>query len=471
MKSLPEFSGKRVTVIDDDRENLVSIGKALSSLGFEVDLFGSPGEFLSRLPESDADIIITDMKMPDISGMEVIKEVREHLPQVPVIVLTAFGTIGNAVLAIKEGATDYLQKPIDIEELKGVLIKTMRARGMMEELGTLRSLVRTEVGEILYRSPEMEAVLQMVRTVAPTKANVLILGESGTGKELIARAIHEYSPRNENLFMPINCAALTESILESELFGHERGAFTGAVSSTKGKFEIASGGSLFLDEVGDLPSSTQAKLLRAIEQKEILRVGGNKIINVDVRIIAATNTDLRGLVSAKQFREDLFFRLSVFTIKIPPLRERKDDIPVLAIHFTKSFCKENGIPEKRISGKVMQIFSDYSWPGNVRELKNIIESMVLLSAGDVINEEAIPQDLFRELDGREGMRVIPLRGTVTVHPGDEKRRDRVIPLNEIEKNAIIEALKITGNNKTKAAKLLGIGVRTLYRKIKEYEIR
>jgi two-component system NtrC family response regulator len=301
MKSLPEFSGKRVTVIDDDRENLVSIGKALSSLGFDVNLCGSPGEFLSRLHESDADIIITDMKMPDISGMEVIKEVQEHLPQVPVIVLTAFGTIGNAVLAIKEGATDYLQKPIDIEELKGVLIKTMRARGMMEELGTLRSLVRTEVGEILYRSPEMEGVLQMVRTVAPTKANVLILGESGTGKELIARAIHEYSPRNENLFMPINCAALTESILESELFGHERGAFTGAVSSTKGKFEIASGGSLFLDEVGDLPPSTQAKLLRAIEQKEILRVGGNKIINVDVRIIAATNTDLKGLVSSRRF--------------------------------------------------------------------------------------------------------------------------------------------------------------------------
>ncbi|NIO16765.1 MAG: response regulator [Deltaproteobacteria bacterium] len=466
MKSLPEFSGKSVTVIDDDKENLTSIGRALTNLGFEVRLFNSPLEFISRIDDSGGDIIITDMKMPGLDGMEVIRKVKEAHPHAPVIVLTAFGTIGNAVHAIKEGATDYLQKPIDMEELKGVLIKTIRARGMMEELGTLRRLVKTEVGEILYRSREMEKVMQMVRMVAPTKANVLILGESGTGKELVARAIHEMSPRKDKLFMPINCAALTESILESELFGHEKGAFTGAVGAVKGKFEIASDGTLFLDEIGDLTLSTQAKLLRAIEQKEILRVGGGKVINVDVRIVAATNSDLRGLVSSKKFREDLFFRLSVFTIHIPPLRERTEDIPTLAIHFTKNLCRENGLEEKRISADAMRVFQQYPWPGNVRELRNVIESMVLLTEGEVISKEVLPTELKRKRY-REGRDPIPVAGRVE-SPAEDDGGAVVIPLDEVEKNAIIEALKATGNNKTKAAKMLGIGVRTLYRKIKEY---
>lgn len=468
MKSLPEFSGIRVTVIDDDKENLTSIGRALTNLGFEVRLFNSPQEFISRIDDSGGDIIITDMKMPGFDGMEVIRKVKEVHPHAPIIVLTAFGTIGNAVRAIKEGATDYLQKPIDMEELKGVLIKTMRARGMMEELGTLRRLVKTEVGEILYRSRKMEKVMQMVRMVAPTKANVLVLGESGTGKELVARAIHEMSPRKEKLFMPINCAALTESILESELFGHEKGAFTGAVGSVKGKFEIAADGTLFLDEIGDLTLSTQAKLLRAIEQKEVLRVGGNKVINVDVRIVAATNSDLRGMVSEKKFREDLFFRLSVFTIHIPPLRERTEDIPTLAIHFTKSLCRENDLEEKRISAEAMRVFQEYPWPGNVRELRNVIESMVLLTEGEVISEEVLPSELRRERY-REEKAPIPVAGRVK-SPAEDEGGAVVVRLDEIEKNAIIEALKATGNNRTKAAKMLGIGVRTLYRKIKEYGI-
>lgn len=470
MKSLPEFSGKKVTVIDDDRENLSSIGRALRNLGFEVELYSSSAEFLSRLHELSTDVVITDMKMPEASGMEVIKDVTEKIPRVPVIVLTAFGTIGNAVLAVKQGAMDYLQKPIDVEELKGVLIKALRARGMMEELGTLRSLVRTEVGEILFRSHEMERVMQMVRTVAPTRANVLITGESGTGKELVARAIHEMSPRKDNLFMPINCAAITESILESELFGHEKGAFTGAISAVKGKFEIADGGTLFLDEVGDLPPSTQAKMLRAIEQKEILRVGGNKVLHVDVRIVAATNSDLKDLVSSKKFREDLYFRLSVFSIRIPPLRERNDDIPPLALHFVKSVCEENNLGEKNISREVMHYLTHYPWPGNVRELRNTVESMVLLTSGDVLTRDVVSPDIIEAVE-RAGKTPIPVKGAVAPQSEEEVGSGEIVPLDEVEKNAIIDALRVTKNNKTRAAKLLGIGVRTLYRKIKEYDMQ
>ncbi len=464
MKSVPELAGRKVFVVDDDLDNLKSMERVLSALGLVPRAFSSPSEALAALAEDLPDLVITDMKMPEMDGMEVIRRVREIDSSIPVIVLTAFGSIGGAVEAVKEGAADYIQKPVDIEGLKGVLIKAVRTRGMMEELERLKGMVSTAGGEMIYRSRAMERVMGLVRTVAPTKANVLILGESGTGKELVARAIHEVSPRRDKPFIPINCAALTESILESELFGHEKGAFTGAVSTVKGKFELAHGGTLFLDEIGDMPLSIQAKILRAIEQKEIIRVGGERIIKIDVRIIAATNADLKKKVDEKVFREDLYYRLSVFTIRVPPLRERKEDVSILTLHFVRRVAEENGLPVPAVSPEVMEIFEAYDWPGNVRELRNAVETMVLLSQGREIVREHVPREIIEGISAaREG--AIPMPGRV-----EPAGTGKVLPLWELERRAIVQALEATGNNKTKAAKLLGIGVRTLYRKLKEYGI-
>jgi len=464
VKSVPELAGRKVFVVDDDLDNLKSMERVLSALGLVPRAFSSPSEALAALAEDLPDLVITDMKMPEMDGMEVIRRVREIDSSIPVIVLTAFGSIGGAVEAVKEGAADYIQKPVDIEGLKGVLIKAVRTRGMMEELERLKGMVSTAGGEMIYRSRAMERVMGLVRTVAPTKANVLILGESGTGKELVARAIHEVSPRRDKPFIPINCAALTESILESELFGHEKGAFTGAVSTVKGKFELAHGGTLFLDEIGDMPLSIQAKILRAIEQKEIIRVGGERIIKIDVRIIAATNADLKKKVDEKVFREDLYYRLSVFTIRVPPLRERKEDVSILTLHFVRRVAEENGLPVPAVSPEVMEIFEAYDWPGNVRELRNAVETMVLLSQGREIVREHVPREIIEGISAaREG--AIPMPGRV-----EPAGTGKVLPLWELERRAIVQALEATGNNKTKAAKLLGIGVRTLYRKLKEYGI-
>ncbi len=462
MKKKREYEGIRIMVVDDNRENLKSMGRVLDSLRINSTLEDSPLRALSRMRDHSFDLVLTDMKMPEMDGMEFIQKAREISPETPLVVLTAFGSIGNAVDAIKEGASDYLQKPIDIEGLKGVIVKSIRTKGILSELNELRKHVKTGVGEIIYRSPLMDRVLRMASTVAPTMANVLILGESGTGKELVARSIQEMSNRKEKPLIPINCAALTESILESELFGHERGAFTGAVRASKGKFELAEGGTLFLDEIGDLSLQTQGKLLRAIEQKEVMRLGGEKVIKVDVRIIAATNADLGVKVAGKEFREDLFYRLSVFTITIPPLRERKEDIPLLISYFLRELSEEHGFPLSEVSPTVVDIFTRYYWPGNIRQMRNTLETMVLLSRGGVISPELVPGEIRREVEG-EG---IPVPGKVR---GEEK--GEILPLEKMERKAIIEALATTGNNKTKAARYLGISVRTLYRKIKEYKIQ
>ncbi len=462
MKEKREFEGLRVMVVDDDLENLKSMGRVLNSLRIIATLVESPLGALDLMRNHSFDLVITDMKMPEMDGMEFIRKAMEISPETPFVVLTAFGSIGNAVDAIKEGASDYLQKPIDIEGLKGVIVKSIRTKGILSELTELRKHVKTGVGEIIYRSPLMDRVLRMVSTVAPTMANVLILGESGTGKELVARAIHEMSNRKENLLIPINCAALTESILESELFGHERGAFTGAVHASKGKFEIAEGGTLFLDEIGDLSLHTQGKLLRALEQKEVMRLGGERVIKVDVRIIAATNANLGVKVAEKEFREDLYYRLSVFTITIPPLRERREDIPLLISYFVKKLCDDHGFPSKKVSPYVVDVFTRYNWPGNIRQLRNSLETMVLLSGSGGISPELIPGEIRREVEG-EG---IPVPGKV-----EEEEKGEILPLEKMERKAIVEALAATGNNKAKAARFLGISVRTLYRKIKEYNIQ
>jgi len=448
----------RVLVIDDDRDSLDSVATALRRDGYDVHPFADPKEGLSFLASEGADVVVTDLKMPGISGMEVIDRVAAEHPGVSVVVLTAYGTVYSAVEAMRAGASDFLEKPVGIPQLRAAVFKAAKDRERTREIEQLREEMGQRYGPegIIAFSRAMEEVIRKIRLVAPTRMNVLVQGESGTGKELVARAIHALSPRRQKTFHPLNCAAIPESLLESELFGHEKGSFTGAIATRQGRMEAAEGGTLFLDEVGDMSLPLQAKLLRAIEQKEILRVGGSQVIKVDVRILAATNQDLKVRVKEKAFREDLFFRLNVFTILVPPLRDRRDDIPRLADHFLQEIGRENNTATKRLSPEALKALLAYRWPGNVRELRNSMEVAALVAGGDTIG----PDDLSPEILGGgippSAAGPIPLPAPRT--------------LEEIERDAIRAALRETGGNKTQAARVLGIGLRTLHRKVKEYGI-
>ncbi|MCR4310860.1 MAG: sigma-54 dependent transcriptional regulator, partial [Deltaproteobacteria bacterium] len=325
----------RVFVFDDDADSLQSVVAALRRDGFDVFPFADPREGLARVEAEGGDVIVTDLRMPGLTGLEVLRHVTKKIPDVPVVILTAYGTVEGAIEAVRAGASDFLLKPVEIPRLRAAVFKALKERGMHREIERLREETGRPLGidGIVGSSRAMEEVLRKIRLVAPTRMNVLITGESGTGKELVARGVHGLSPRADRPFLPLNCAAIPETLLESELFGHEKGAFTGATASRPGKFENAEGGTLFLDEVGDVSPAIQSKLLRAIEQKEVTRVGGSQVILADVRIIAATNQDLKGRVEAKAFREDLYYRLNVFNIVVPPLRERREDIPKLCDHF------------------------------------------------------------------------------------------------------------------------------------------
>jgi DNA-binding NtrC family response regulator len=377
---------------------------------------------------------------------------------VSVVVLTAFGTVYNAVEAMRAGASDFLEKPVGVPQLRAAVFKAVKDRERNRELEQLREEMGQRYGPegIVALSRAMEDVLRKIRLVAPTRMNVLVQGESGTGKELVARAIHAQSPRRLKPFLPLNCAAIPETLLESELFGHEKGAFTGAVAARQGKMEAAEGGTLFLDEVGDMALSLQAKLLRAIEQKEISRVGGSPVIKVDVRILAATNSDLKGRVAGKEFREDLFYRLNVFNIVVPPLRERREDIPKLVDQLLEEIARENKAARKAVSAEALKAMLAYRWPGNVRELRNGMEVAALVGKGEAIEPEDLPPEITGGAIPPSSAVPIPLPATRT--------------LEEIERDAIRAALMETGGNKTKAAKILGIGLRTLHRKVKEYGV-
>lgn len=432
------------------------IQDVLQDHGYAVSVAAGGSEALKKLSEDEFSVVLTDLRMKEMQGIELLAEIKRIYPDINVILITAFGSVETAIEAMKQGAYDYLVKPIKNEDLVRVTERAAREAALRREVNRLRREVLKEYSfhQILGKSKAMREVFDLIRRVADSPTNVLITGESGTGKELVAKAIHYNSDRREAPFVPVNCAAIPETLLESELFGHVKGAFTDAKTDKRGLFEEAQKGTLFLDEISELPLTLQAKLLRAIQEREIRRVGATRPVSVDVRIIAATNLNLAEEVKAKRFREDLFYRLNVIEIRLPPLRERREDIPLLVEAFLRK-CAE--VSHKEIRGmteSALALLMDYSWPGNVRELENVIERATTLARG----EKIVPDDLPPAIQGARGERRVL-----------DEAAERVLPLADVEKEYILRILEKTGGNKYQAAQVLGIDRKTLYRKLGEIE--
>lgn len=444
-----------ILVADDDATHREVLRTLLEEWGYAVREAVDGEHAVALCRKQPFDLVLMDVRMPKKSGLEALKEIKVHNPAVPVLIMTAFSEVAAAVEAIKSGAYDYLTKPLDFEKLKVVLRNVFAHVGLIRENATLsRSLAATEAQTgMVGRSESMRALWEMVRTIAPTDATVLITGESGTGKELVAKAVHAASRRARGPFVAVNCAALTESLLASELFGHEKGAFTGADKKHEGHFLKADGGTIFLDEIGEMPLSMQVKLLRVIQEREVLSVGGNKAVPVDVRIIAATNRDLAKEVAAGTFRQDLYYRLNVVTLALPPLRERADDIPLLAQHFMARFADKNNKNIKGVTPGAMDRLVRYAWPGNVRELENVIERASILLLGEHISERELPE------------RFAASQGDALT---DALTTD-CPTLEDVERAVILKTLKRFGGNKTEAAKALGITRKTLHAKLSKYQ--
>ena len=443
-------------VVDDDPVFLDLLKEVLTKEGYEVTVALGGGEAIAKGMENPFDIVITDVRMEDKDGMEVLRAFKKHSPETTVIMITAFGSIETAIEAVREGAFDYISKPFKMDEMTFTLRRALEQRRLLQENRFYRRelLTKYQFKNVIGQTPAMVQVYKTIAKIADTKSTVLLYGESGTGKELVARSIHYNSPRNQRPFIPVDCASLVETLLETELFGHVRGAFTGAVSAKKGLFEEADGGTLFLDELANITLSMQTKLLRFLQEHEIKRVGGTESLKVDLRIIAATNQQLEPLVREGKFREDLFYRLNVVTITLPPLRERREDIPLLANHFVQKFSEEYKKTISHISPEALEILLQYSWPGNVRELENTIERAVILTVHPIILPEDLPQKL---LDIVPGKRLDDLKKRYPLMP------DRLLSLKDVEKNYVIKVLKETKGNKKKAAEILGIERTTLYR--------
>ncbi|MBI2932844.1 MAG: sigma-54-dependent Fis family transcriptional regulator [Planctomycetes bacterium] len=446
----------RVLVVDDDRGHAEATAESLERAGFRCTLAFSGVEGLAKIDNGDYDIIITDLVMGDAPGIELVRRAKARSPDSEVIVMTGYPSYDTAVEALEEGAYDYIDKPVNLQVLRAKIIKAAEKQRLVRSNVELRRQLDKRYGfeGIIGNSAAMQRVFDVMRQVAASTATVLIAGDSGTGKELVARAIHNNSPRRGHHFVPLNCAALSESILESELFGHMKGSFTGATYDRKGRFEYAAGGTLFLDEIGDLPPATQVKLLRVIENREITRVGSNEPIKVDVRLISATNRDLAQLVREGRFREDLFFRLKVVTIDLPPLRERLEDLPLLVQAFLKEFSETHHKPRLEVTPAALQMLTQYRWPGNVRQLRNAIEHMVVITRDDLLDADDVPDYVRAQPTPDEDEHGLAAVNTVN--------------LEGAEKELIRQALAITQGNREKAAGMLGIGERTLYRKIKRY---
>ena len=450
----------QILLIEDDEGNRRGMQRALTRAGYRVQAFDRADPALEYLKRHrEVALVVTDVMMPGTDGFGVLKQSREINPEIGVLMVTGQGTIESAVDAMKGGADDYLRKPVNIEELRTRVAGILEKRRLSTRVVELEKRLGEKFGQLIGRSKAMEELFRQMDLVAASRANVLILGESGTGKELVANALHDNSARREGRFLPISCAAIPAEILESELFGHERGAFTGAGARQAGKFELADGGTLFLDEIGELPLGMQVKLLRVLEEREFMRVGGGETIKVDIRLIAATNQDLEALVEAARFRSDLYYRLKVVTVKIPPLRDRQCDIPLLANHFLEQYGKENNREGMSFSPETMRHLLSGRWEGNVRELRNLVESLVVLAPNPEIRVEDLPAEyLHADPDATEPGATSPI-------PGTER-----MTMEEIERRAILEALEKTGGNRTQAAEQLGIGLRTLQRKLKEYRL-
>ncbi len=450
-------------VVDDDLDLLGLVAHQLSGAGHEVDRAESVGQAKTFLQRGSYDLLLTDLEMPDGTGIDLLKAAREVDPSLVVILLTGHATVDTAVEAMKLGAFDYLRKPFPVQELLVVIEKGVTQRELVQENRNLRRQLheKYKFPNLVGNSPGMQAVLRLAEKVGITASTVLLLGESGTGKELVARAIHEVSPRSHRRYLTINCSALTETLLESELFGYEKGAFTGAVTTRQGLFEAAHGGTLFLDEVGDTPPSLQAKLLRVLQESEIRRVGGTTGIPVDVRILAATNRNLRERVQQGLFREDLFFRLNVVSIALPALRDRREDIPVLINHLIRKKGEALGrFP--RPSNQVMDIFLYYAWPGNVRELENAIERAMILCEGDTIEVVDLPEEL-------RFLHPAPTAPAVSVIPSPERGEEALLPLEEVERRHVLRVLDAVKGHREEAAKILQVSRRTLYNKIQRWK--
>jgi len=458
-----------ILVVDDEKNTREGLKLGLEPLGYEVRVAANASEAIEALQSGEIDVMLTDLRMPGTGGLELIRVAQKISPQTQIIMLTAYGTVETAVEAMKQGAYDYLEKPYDLNVVESRVSHALASARLRAEYAMAMERLQKNFGfeNILGNSAAMKRVFETIRQVAPTKATVLIVGESGTGKELIANAIHNLSPRKDKPFIAVHCAALSKSLLESELFGHEKGAFTGAVSGKPGRFERADGGTLFLDEVSEIDPDIQVKLLRFLEEWEFERVGGIKTIKVDVRLITATNRDLAGLVQAGRFREDLYYRLNVVTINVPPLRERKEDIPVMAKAFLAEFSLQNKKNVTGISPEALDALMAYDWPGNVRELRNVMESLVVLCPGDTIEFVQLPPNV------REGY----MEKEVVVSPQAvrEASGPRILlpagtSLQEAEKLLIEETLRNNDSNISRAARILNISRRTLHRKINEYNI-
>jgi DNA-binding NtrC family response regulator len=445
----------RVLVVDDERNNREALAKILGKAGNEVVAAASGEEALAALQDVGFDLVVTDLRMIGTGGIEVLKTAKQHASEPEVILLTAYGTVESAVEAMKLGAYDYVTKPVDPERLVHLVAKALEHKALKHEVQQLREQVsiKAAFGVIVGRSTRMRQVYETVKQVAPTLATVLVMGESGTGKELVARAIHNRSPRQKGPFVALNCGALPETLIESELFGYERGAFTGATGTKAGRVEQAHGGTLFLDEVGEMSPKTQVDLLRALQEREVRRLGGDRPITVDVRFIAATNKDLVEAVKGGTFREDLYYRLAVVPITLPALRDRPEDIPLLATVFLRELCAQYGCPEKSFSAAVLQIFREYPWPGNVRELRNLVERLVVTVAARVIRPVHLPSTV---------MTGSPPERSITIPLG--------LPLGAMEEQVIRATLKHVTSHRENAAEILGISARALHYKLRQYQI-
>jgi two-component system response regulator PilR (NtrC family) len=451
----------RLLVVDDEPSMREFLEIMLSQEGYQVSLASSGEEGLKSYRQEEHDLVLTDVKMPGMSGLELIKEIHSLDPAIPIIAITAYACADDAIRAVRAGAYDYLSKPFQIDDLRVIIRNALETRRLRRENLELRQSVEQQhrFGDIIGRSPQMVDIFNLISRIAPSKASVLIVGESGTGKELVARAIHRNSNRADKPFVPVNCTAIPESLLESELFGHLKGSFTGAVGNKPGLVETAHTGTLFLDEVGDIPTSVQAKLLRFLQEREFRRVGGTEDKKVDVRVLAATNKKLEKEMETGTFREDLYYRLNVIRIRIPALREREEDLPLLIDHFLKKFSKEQGKNIKRVSSLALRILCNYQYPGNVRELENVVERCVTLEESDQLTADNLPPKL---LEGR---------ATTTSVTGEMEIPPDGIDLNRtmenLERKLIGRALEITGGNRSRAASLLGISFRSLrYRLLK-----